>query len=117
MLDRVIVAMKADSAGTLAKINEGAEGFRDRDLYPFCSGPDGQELQGPATDDVDSWLAIRSICQTILKVIGCAFGISGVQHHFASGILILSSASGNSQDGVFAVRERSCDGDLSLLQG
>jgi hypothetical protein len=27
MLDRVIVAMKADSAGTLAKINEGAEGY------------------------------------------------------------------------------------------
>jgi signal transduction histidine kinase len=41
MLDRVVVEMKADSAGTLAKINEGAERFRDRDLYPFCSGPDG----------------------------------------------------------------------------
>ena len=41
MLDRVIVAMKADPAGTLAKINEGAEGFKDRDLYPFCNGPDG----------------------------------------------------------------------------
>jgi signal transduction histidine kinase len=48
MLDRVIVAMKADPAGTLAKINEGAEGFKDRDLYPFCSGPDGIITAHPA---------------------------------------------------------------------
>jgi signal transduction histidine kinase len=41
MLERVISAMKADPVDTLAKINAGAEGFKDRDLYPFCSGPDG----------------------------------------------------------------------------
>jgi hypothetical protein len=67
MLDRVIVAMKADSAGTLAKINEGAEGFRDRDLYPFCSGPDGQELQGPATDGSIAGLQFGQSVRRYLK--------------------------------------------------
>jgi signal transduction histidine kinase len=41
MLDRVIVAVKADPAAALAKFNAGEEGFKDRDLYPFCIGPDG----------------------------------------------------------------------------
>ena len=41
MLDRVIVAMKADPTATLAKINAGDAEFRDRDLYPFCIGADG----------------------------------------------------------------------------
>jgi signal transduction histidine kinase len=40
MLDRVVAEMKADPKATLAKIN--AKGFNDRDLYPFCSGPDGK---------------------------------------------------------------------------
>jgi signal transduction histidine kinase len=41
MLERVISAVQADPAGALAKFNSGEEGFKDRDLYPFCIGPDG----------------------------------------------------------------------------
>jgi signal transduction histidine kinase len=40
MLDKVVAEMKKDKAATLEKIN--AKGFNDRDLYPFCSGPDGK---------------------------------------------------------------------------
>ncbi len=40
MLDKVVAEMKTDKAGTLDKINK--KGFNDRDLYPFCSGPDGK---------------------------------------------------------------------------
>jgi signal transduction histidine kinase len=40
MLDKVVAEMQADKAATLHKINE--KGFNDRDLYPFCSGPDGK---------------------------------------------------------------------------
>ena len=40
MLDKVVAEMKADKAATLDKINK--KGFNDRDLYPFCSGPDGK---------------------------------------------------------------------------
>jgi signal transduction histidine kinase len=41
MLDKTVAALKADKAGTLAKITKGEGGFKDRDLYPFCGGPDG----------------------------------------------------------------------------
>jgi hypothetical protein len=42
MLDKVVAGLKTDKAGTLAKISKGeAGGFKDRDLYPFCGGPDG----------------------------------------------------------------------------
>jgi signal transduction histidine kinase len=41
MLQKVVVELKKDKAATLAKITKGEGGFRDRDLYPFCMGPDG----------------------------------------------------------------------------
>jgi signal transduction histidine kinase len=41
MLDKTTAALKADKAGTLAMITKGDGGFKDRDLYPFCGGPDG----------------------------------------------------------------------------
>src|SRR5215831_7194868 len=36
MLDRAVAAVKADKLVALAKFNRGADGFKDRDLYPFC---------------------------------------------------------------------------------
>jgi signal transduction histidine kinase len=41
MLQKVVVELKKDKAATLAKITKGEDGYRDRDLYPFCMGPDG----------------------------------------------------------------------------
>ncbi len=40
MLDRVVADIQKDEPGTLARITQGA--YKDRDLYPFCSGPDGK---------------------------------------------------------------------------
>ncbi len=37
MLDRAIAAVRADKSKALAAFNAGADGFRDRDLYPFCA--------------------------------------------------------------------------------
>ena len=37
MLDRAVAAVKADKAKALAAFNAGTDGFRDRDLYPFCA--------------------------------------------------------------------------------
>lgn len=37
MLDRAVSAVKADKAKALAAFNSGSEGFKDRDLYPFCA--------------------------------------------------------------------------------
>jgi hypothetical protein len=36
MLDKAVVAAKADKAKTLGMINKGEGGFLDRDLYVFC---------------------------------------------------------------------------------
>jgi signal transduction histidine kinase len=41
MLQKVVLDLKQDKAATLAKITKGEGGFKDRDLYPFCMGPDG----------------------------------------------------------------------------
>ena len=37
MLDRALAALRADKDKALATFNAGGDGFRDRDLYPFCA--------------------------------------------------------------------------------
>ena len=41
MLDKAVVALKANKADALAKFTKGEGGFKDRDLYVYCGGPDG----------------------------------------------------------------------------
>ena len=36
MLDRAVIAVKADKAKALNMFNKGDGGFKDRDLQPFC---------------------------------------------------------------------------------
>ena len=47
MLDKAVAALKADKAGALAQFTKGEGGFKDRDLYPFCGGPDGMFTAHP----------------------------------------------------------------------
>lgn len=47
MLDRAVSAVKANKADALAKFGKGEGGFKDRDLYPFCGGPDGNFTAHP----------------------------------------------------------------------
>ncbi len=45
MLDKSVVAVKADKAKTLDTINKGEGGFLDRDLYVFCFNlSDGKQV-------------------------------------------------------------------------
>jgi hypothetical protein len=41
MLERVIGAMRTDEGKALQLFNEGAPGFRELDLYPYCGNADG----------------------------------------------------------------------------
>jgi signal transduction histidine kinase len=41
MLEKAVTAVKADKTKALADFQAGAGGFKDRDLYVFCAGPDG----------------------------------------------------------------------------
>ena len=45
LLEKVVADMKKDPAKTLEMINKGS--FNDRDLYPFCGGPDGKFTAHP----------------------------------------------------------------------
>lgn len=47
LLQKAVVALKADKAKALNQIALGENGFRDRDLYPFCGGPDGNFTAHP----------------------------------------------------------------------
>lgn len=47
MLEKTVAAIKADKAKALAMINKGEAGFKDRDLYPACSGLDGKVTAHP----------------------------------------------------------------------
>lgn len=42
MLERAVAAVNADEPKALAEFSKGEGGFKDRDLYVFCSGPDGK---------------------------------------------------------------------------
>jgi polar amino acid transport system substrate-binding protein len=47
MLEKVVAGMKADKEKTLAQIRNGKGGFKDRDLYPYCIGPNGKYVAHP----------------------------------------------------------------------
>lgn len=48
MLERAVAALQVNKADALAKFQKGEGGFRDRDLYVFCAGPDGSFSAHPA---------------------------------------------------------------------
>lgn len=47
MLEKAVVAVKADKNRALVMFTKGEGGFRDRDLYPYCGGPDGNFTAHP----------------------------------------------------------------------
>jgi signal transduction histidine kinase len=48
MLEKAVAALNADKVGALAKFTKGEGGFKDRDLYPYCGGPDGNFTAHPS---------------------------------------------------------------------
>lgn len=47
MLEKAVAAVKANKAQALEMFTKGEGGFKDRDLYPFCGGPDGNFTAHP----------------------------------------------------------------------
>ena len=47
MLDKAVAALKVDQAKALQMFTKGEGGFRDKDLYPYCGGPDGNFTAHP----------------------------------------------------------------------
>jgi signal transduction histidine kinase len=68
MLDKAVAAVKADKAKALATFLAGSDGFKDRDLYPFCfNAGDGVTVAGPAS-------VMGKDVRTIKDPTGKAFG-------------------------------------------
>ena len=47
MLEKAVAAVKANKAQALEMFTKGEGGFKDRDLYPYCGGPDGNFTAHP----------------------------------------------------------------------
>lgn len=47
MLEKAVTALKADKAKALEMFTKGEGGFRNKDLYPYCGGPDGMVTAHP----------------------------------------------------------------------
>ena len=48
MLEKAAAAVAADKDAALGQFASGEGGFKDRDLYPFCGGPDGNFTAHPS---------------------------------------------------------------------
>lgn len=48
MLERAVAEVTKDKAAALEKFTKGEGGFKDRDLYPYCGGPDGNFTAHPS---------------------------------------------------------------------
>jgi hypothetical protein len=68
MLEKTVIGMKADPAKTIAQINKGEGGFKDRDLYPVCIGSDGKFVAHPIAE------RIGLVVKDIKDVTGKAYG-------------------------------------------
>ena len=72
MLDKAVVAVKADKAKTLDMINKEEGGFLDRDLYVFCFNlSDGKQV---AAGSNNSRKYIGQDVRTLKDATGKAFG-------------------------------------------
>jgi hypothetical protein len=47
MLEKAVAALKADKAKALSMFSKGEGGFKEKDLYPYCGGPDGNFTAHP----------------------------------------------------------------------
>ena len=68
MLDKAVAAVKADKAKAVASFVAGTDGFKDRDLYPFCFNvSDGITVAAPAS-------VMGKDVRTLKDAKGTAFG-------------------------------------------
>ena len=47
MLERAVAEIQKDKTAALEMFTKGEGGFKDRDLYPYCGGPDGNFTAHP----------------------------------------------------------------------
>ncbi len=91
MLERAVVAVKANETAALASFSHGGNGFRDRDLYVFCARSDGK-----VDAHIDPAQLGRNI-KDLYDVDGVAFGQEMMAIAAAGEIKAVSWACGRSR--------------------
>ena len=79
MLEKAVAAVKADKAKALDMFNKGEGGFRDRDLYVFCSNISDGRLVADGNPNAEQLIGTDD--RTLKDSTGKAFG----QELFAAG--------------------------------
>jgi hypothetical protein len=72
MLEKAVAAVKADKAKALASFNAGTDGFKDRDLQPFCWDVKSGEM---VASTVPGNIANHKIQCELMDKTGKAFGM------------------------------------------
>src|SRR6202049_3614504 len=73
MLVKAVAAVKADKTKALDMFNKGEGGFRDRDLYPFCSNVSDGKNVAIGNPNAKQLLGVDS--RTLKDSTGKAFGL------------------------------------------
>jgi signal transduction histidine kinase len=74
MLDKAVVALKADKPKALDTINKGAGGFLDRDLYVFCFNSGDGNVVATGSSNPVSRKVIGQDIRTLKDATGKVFG-------------------------------------------
>jgi signal transduction histidine kinase len=74
MLEKAVVALKADKAKTLDLINRGEGGFLDRDLYVFCFDATTGKVVAAGSENARKMTAGGRDVRTLKDATGFAFG-------------------------------------------
>jgi len=74
MLDKAVVAVKADKAKTLDTINKGEGGFLDRDLYVFCFNSGDGTIVATGTSNPTGRKVIGQNVKTLKDATGKLYG-------------------------------------------
>ena len=74
MLDKAVVALKADTPKTLDTINKGEGGFLDRDLYVFCFNAGDGKIVATGSTSPAAKKAIGQDIRTLKDATGKMYG-------------------------------------------
>ncbi len=70
MLDKAVAAIKQDETKALGMFTKGEGGFKEKDLYVFCGGPDGNFSANGAKPELVGQQSLKNLKDKTGKPIG-----------------------------------------------
>ncbi|MEI6414879.1 MAG: cache domain-containing protein, partial [Pseudomonadota bacterium] len=79
MLEKAVAAVQKDKTKALEMFSKGEGGFKDRDLYPYCGGPDGNFSAHPTLVGK----SLKGLTDKVGKVVGADIYAAAKEGQFA----------------------------------